>query len=335
MEVILLIYVFVIRTRSLTIVAIIITVILAVAVATPLVLWAHHMRVYNDKVVSNEYPSRYTGILKYPNKYCNRLTLQGSGNSGKVRSTLYLLNSEVVHTKKEEILVNNTYNLIDGYVSWDYYLLPNSTIVLKGCTVSSSSSMYYLLQGRKNFIGWENTRQADYLLQSSIKICSDNKEEMSPLPSYTVRSEDLYYIIIAGANETQLQADITQILYAASDHSVDRQCSINLDAKDSCSLPVDLSSSYSEALLEVEPTGTKDLQEYNKIIVKCSPRDWLFAITGILIVIGVVLLVISVVGISLHCYRRGWCSRGRTLKSVNINSPILNDSESSQYYQSL
>ncbi len=294
-------------------------VIIVIVITASLSIRSSHSSASNNH--GSTYPSRDTGLVGYSNKFCDRLTIKGNGDTAEqVMLTLYLLKSMPTVTKQEFITITNRrLDLFDSYEYWFFHLLPKSKIEINACMKGSSSATFYLLKGVNNFADYDNDDY--YRYERKIPFSGDCTTK---LLSYDVHSNDQYYLIFEknrGSASFDVSINITQVLYVVLPNIIVNNCSVPLDSDESCNVPVAYSSNYTKALLQLEPKGQLvDWDASNVVHVKCHPRGWLYALICLSAAGGVALIVVLVSAVLFVMHRRGKKKSSRSNDTVEVRS---------------
>ena len=250
----------------------------------------------------NTYPSRDTALLGYSSRFCDRLSIQGTGSTEEIELTLSLLKNKPATTKEESISLSKTTTVTRNYEYWMFHLLPGSRIQVSACSQPGSRAVLFLVKSVRNFNKWEDDGYGHFEKRISIvDICpsSSSSKVANNILSYPVNYEEQYYIIIEdehSSSTVDLSINITQVLYSVSPDLITANCSVLFNSRDSCSMPISYSSNYSKVLLQLNPRpGVPiDWEANNVVNVKCHPRAWLYAVICIFSALGGALLVIGV-----------------------------------------
>ena len=290
----------------------------------------------------NAYFSRDTNLIGYSSKFCDRLSIRGHGESGEqAMLTLSLLKSRPIDTEQKQITFSKTSYVAYTYLYWRFHLLSNSKIKLNACLRSRSSAFFYLVKGTRNFAKWEKNKRNYEMRKPFSSVCQSTFNFV-----YGVHADDQYFLIFDNKYDSstlELNVNVSQVLHIVSPDNVINNCSVSLNSEDSCSMPVAYSSSYTEALLQLEPKGQfTDWEANNVVHVRCHPRAWLYAVICISAAVGVAILItLAMVLFILYCRSKlksdGSCTsnsatemRSRKiapLTSETANIPIVENEE--------
>jgi len=282
-------------------------VVLIVVLTTSLSIHSSNSSASNNH--GNTYPSRDTTLLSYSSHFCDSLSIQGTGSSEEIELSLYLLKNKPTTTKKENISLAKTTTVNRNYEYWMFHLLPGSRIEVSACSKLSSSAVLFLVRSIRKFEKWVDDGDRHFEKRIPIiDVCSSSSSSRDIL-SYQVNHDDQYYIIFENEYSTstvEFSIDISQVLYDLSPDLITRNCSVFLNSRGSCSMPISYSSNYSRALLQLEPSqgAPIDWEANNIINVKCHPRAWLYAVICICSALGVALLVIGMASACIIYHKR-------------------------------
>jgi preprotein translocase subunit SecG len=282
---------------------------------------------YDDKLL---YAGTDTRIIPVNNALCQGLKLSVNQAQDGYRATLSLLDSRPPLNRSQTFDISDVKSLgYNDYEFYYYYMYPGSNFTVSACIDNGHSTYatFNMIKGDKKFRQWieEPFRSNSFQINTQCSSGRNNSHY------YRVTAEDYYYLIFDAeyrpGTVLSVHMDFYRTLYQV-DHNVSANDSCSVETGDqgaSCTISIPLSGKT--AFLEVAPvSNTFDWAEGIDLDTKCVPREWMYVMIALSILVGVAAILVALLVCIVIMLRSRKSKPASTVASVpadSDNTPLV------------